>query len=62
MSNMQLNHNQQEEVLAFARQLIRVPGTSGNEDQVASLLNRKTRIHGNPTKKRERRNPYQIQA
>lgn len=40
---MKLNHIQQEEVLSFAQQLIRVPGTSGDEGQVASLVNQKMR-------------------
>jgi putative selenium metabolism hydrolase len=43
---MKLDRIQQEEVLAFAQQLIRVPGTSGNEGQVASLVNQKMRALG----------------
>ncbi|MGD2163455.1 MAG: M20/M25/M40 family metallo-hydrolase [Anaerolineales bacterium] len=38
---MKLNHAQQEEVQTFAQQMIRIPGTSGNEGQVASLVNQK---------------------
>ena len=41
MPKMKLNRSQQEEVLDFAQQLIRIPGTSGNEGQVASLVNQK---------------------
>lgn len=43
---MKLNRMQQEEVLTFAQQLIRTPGTSGKEDQVASLVNQKMRELG----------------
>ncbi|MBN1536208.1 MAG: M20/M25/M40 family metallo-hydrolase [Anaerolineales bacterium] len=43
---MKLNRIQQEEVLSFAQQLIRVPGTSGNEGQVAPLVNQKMRELG----------------
>jgi putative selenium metabolism hydrolase len=43
---MKLSRIQQEEVLAFAQQLIRVPGTSGNEGQVASLVSQKMRQLG----------------
>jgi len=43
---MKLGRTQQEEVLAFAQQLIRVPGTSGDEEQVASLVNQKMRALG----------------
>ena len=46
MSNMQVSRNQQEKVLTFARQWIRVPGTSGNEGQIASLANQKMRAIG----------------
>lgn len=46
MSNMQVSRNQQEKVLAFARQWIRVPGPSGNEGQIASLANQKMRAIG----------------
>ena len=38
---MKLNRAQQEEVLNFAQQMIRVPGTSGNEGQVAALVSQK---------------------
>jgi putative selenium metabolism hydrolase len=38
---MKLSRIQQEEVLAFAQQLIRIPGTSGDEGQVASLVSQK---------------------
>jgi putative selenium metabolism hydrolase len=43
---MKLSSIQQEEVLSFAQQLVRVPGTSGNEGQVASLVNQKMRTLG----------------
>lgn len=43
---MKLNHIQQEEVLSFAQQLVRVPGTSGNEDQVALIVNQKMKELG----------------
>jgi putative selenium metabolism hydrolase len=43
---MELSRIQREEVLTFAQQLIRVPGTSGNEGQVASLVNQKMRELG----------------
>lgn len=43
---MKLNNSQQEEVLSFAQQLIRVPGTSGNEGQVAPLVNQKMKELG----------------
>lgn len=43
---MKLSRIQQEEVLTFAQQLIRVPGTSGNEGQVASLVSQKMRELG----------------
>jgi len=43
---MQVSRNQQEKVLTFARQWIRVPGTSGNEGQIASLANQKMRAIG----------------
>jgi putative selenium metabolism hydrolase len=38
---MKLNRAQQVEVLTFAQEMIRVPGTSGNEGQVASLVSQK---------------------
>jgi putative selenium metabolism hydrolase len=38
---MKLSRAQQEEVLTFAQQMIRIPGTSGNEGQVASLVSQK---------------------
>lgn len=43
---MKLDRTQQEEVLAFAQELVRIPGTSGNEGQVATLVNQKMRALG----------------
>jgi putative selenium metabolism hydrolase len=40
---MKLSSNQQEEVLTFAQQLVRVPGHSGDEEQTASLIDEKMR-------------------
>lgn len=40
---MRLSSNQQEEVLTFAQQLVRVPGHSGDEEHTASLIDEKMR-------------------
>ena len=38
---MKINSKQQEEVLAFAKQLVRAPGHSGDEEQTALLIEEK---------------------
>lgn len=43
---MKLSRAQQEEVLTFAQQMIRVPGTSGNEERVAALVRQKMKNLG----------------
>ena len=43
---MKLNRRQQEEILAFAQQLVRAPGHSGDEEQTASLIVEKMRALG----------------
>lgn len=43
---MKINSKQREEILAFARQLIRVPGHSGDEKQSALLIEEKMKIFG----------------
>ena len=43
---MKINSKQQDEILAFAKQLIRTPGNSGDEEQTALLIEEKMKTLG----------------
>ena len=43
---MKINSKQQEEILAFSKQLVRAPGHSGDEEQTALLIEEKMKTLG----------------